>query len=557
VSSGEWYDYDKIISDSSNYGYGRINYHILRNGFGFNNTYFNKYNGVNISAIPTIKGVWSEAGNTPLSATSFFGSTNNASLRFRTNNNSVAVLDSLGKFGIGITSPTAIIHAKKDTNAATGSIIENVTSGTAGQSFLQVKSTKSGFFSVYSPTTTANGSILPNDVSLLGDNTRLNLAATAGEIIFSTTTGTNTPIEAARISQGRNFLIGQTVDDATNKLQVTGTTKFTGNTNITGIASVTGTSTFSDLATITYTGVEGLRMIGSNATRATLYSQATNSASQSTFYFENNRGSFASYGGLLHGGSANSNALFGISRADKTVLFHDGGSGLGFMTGTLNAQPYIIGTNNAERARFISGGQFGIGVTSPTALIHIKAGTTTASTAPLKLTTGTNMTAAEAGAFEYTTPQLFFTNGGAQRQEIPQIQQSRVSTQYDNTTTTLGNVTGLTSTVVAGKIYRFEATLFSTSDVAGGIKAAIGGTATATAIRYEVLITDAGATTQGRQTALAGTTGVTAVTAAFVKIQGTITVNAAGTITVQAAQNANTGTTSVLTGSTFVLTEML
>ena len=50
---------------------------------------------------------------------------------------------------------------------------------------------------------------------------------------------------------------------------------------------------------------------------------------------------------------------------------------------------------------------------------------------------------------------------------------------------------------------------------------------------------------------------VTAVTAAYVLVTGTITVNAAGTITVQAAANAATGTTSVLVGSTFVLTEML
>lgn len=132
---------------------------------------------------------------------------------------------------------------------------------------------------------------------------------------------------------------------------------------------------------------------------------------------------------------------------------------------------------------------------------------------------------------------------------------ARVSTQYDNTTTTLGNVTGLTANVAAGKIYRFEAKLYTTSDVAGGIKVAIGGTATATAIRYEGLTTDAGLTTQSRSAALG--TAVGAVTAAYVTITGTITVNAAGTLTVQAAANAATGTTSVLTGSTFVITEML
>lgn len=53
-----------------------------------------------------------------------------------------------------------------------------------------------------------------------------------------------------------------------------------------------------------------------------------------------------------------------------------------------------------ERARFTSAGLFGIGLT-PTALLHVAAGTTAASTAPMKFTTGTLMTTAEIGAVEY------------------------------------------------------------------------------------------------------------------------------------------------------------
>lgn len=47
--------------------------------------------------------------------------------------------------------------------------------------------------------------------------------------------------------------------------------------------------------------------------------------------------------------------------------------------------------------------------TALTAYLHIAAGTTAASTAPIKLTSGTSMTAAEAGAIEFTTDDLFFT----------------------------------------------------------------------------------------------------------------------------------------------------
>jgi len=207
-----------------------------------------------------------------------------------------------------------------------------------------------------------------------------------------------------------------------------------------------------------------------------------------------------------------------------------------------------------------SNSSVGVGITTPASKLHIKAGTATAGTAPFQLTTGVVETVARAGVMEYTTPQLFFTNGGAVRQELFQGQQARVSTQFDKTSdVTLANITGLTANVAAGKIYRFEAKLYTTSNVAGGVQFAIAGTATATAIIYEGLTTDAGLTTQGRAAALGTAVGaVTAVTAAYTVITGTITVNAAGTITCQFAQNASNGAaSSVLVGSTFSIIEML
>ena len=54
-------------------------------------------------------------------------------------------------------------------------------------------------------------------------------------------------------------------------------------------------------------------------------------------------------------------------------------------------------------------GNVGIGTIAPTAALHIKAGTATASTAPLKFTSGTNLTTPEAGAMEFDGTNLFFT----------------------------------------------------------------------------------------------------------------------------------------------------
>jgi hypothetical protein len=136
---------------------------------------------------------------------------------------------------------------------------------------------------------------------------------------------------------------------------------------------------------------------------------------------------------------------------------------------------------------------------------------------------------------------------------------ARVSTQFDKTSdTTLANVTGLSRNVEAGRTYAFTAVLYTTSNVAGGVKAAIGGTATATSIIYQADVLD-GSTqaTVGtaRATSLATTVGdVTAVTAARITITGTIVVNAAGTLVPQFAQNTSNGTaSSVLVNSSFQL----
>lgn len=61
-----------------------------------------------------------------------------------------------------------------------------------------------------------------------------------------------------------------------------------------------------------------------------------------------------------------------------------------------------------------STGQIGIGVSSPTAILHLKAGT--AGTAPLKLTSGTNLATPENGAIEYNGTHLYFTTGGTRYQ---------------------------------------------------------------------------------------------------------------------------------------------
>lgn len=130
-------------------------------------------------------------------------------------------------------------------------------------------------------------------------------------------------------------------------------------------------------------------------------------------------------------------------------------------------------------------------------------------------------------------------------------------TQFDKTSSvTLSNATGLSHDVEAGRKYGFQAVLFTTSNTAGGIKAAVNGSCTATSIRYEghaisgnTIVGQTRATVLG--TAVCDVIGVTAAT---IHISGEIVVSAAGTLDIQFAQSvSNAAASSVLTLSTFKL----
>jgi hypothetical protein len=126
---------------------------------------------------------------------------------------------------------------------------------------------------------------------------------------------------------------------------------------------------------------------------------------------------------------------------------------------------------------------------------------------------------------------------------------SRVTSDFSVTSnSTLGNVTGLTATLIAGATYAFEAYLFC-STPGDTLKAAIAGTATATNVVYQAYVVDGPGIAACTQATALGTTVVgttTGTSTPLVVIAGTITVNAAGTLTVQFAQNISSGTAAVV-----------
>ena len=86
------------------------------------------------------------------------------------------------------------------------------------------------------------------------------------------------------------------------------------------------------------------------------------------------------------------------------------------MPGRLEFYTTPNGSSSAlERMTIKNSGNVGIGVTSPSAKLHLAAGTATASTAPLKLTSGTNLSTPENDAFEFDGTNLYFTVGGVRK----------------------------------------------------------------------------------------------------------------------------------------------
>jgi hypothetical protein len=101
-----------------------------------------------------------------------------------------------------------------------------------------------------------------------------------------------------------------------------------------------------------------LGVFGSSAARVSIEVQNTNAGGNASFYFQNDRGTFQTYGGLLTGGSADvGGTLFGLARADRTFLISDGTSSLGLAVGTLTNHPLVFGTNGVERMRIAGAGE--------------------------------------------------------------------------------------------------------------------------------------------------------------------------------------------------------
>ncbi len=223
--------------------------------------------------------------------------------------------------------------------------------------------------------------------------------------------------------------------------------------------------------------------------------------------------------------------------------------------GTNNYAIYAI---NGTVALNVSSGRTGIGLTSPTANLHIKAGTATASTAPLKLNSGTVLTTPEDGAIEYTNPLLYFTNTDAKRltvsTDIYSYQSSDITKTND---TVLSSAAGLSIALAASRRYEFEILVIMSATTNFGIKGQNSYTGTLTELTvYSNLFSGtsivAGTRTTGGTTFASPEFSSTTTTSAMFIMKGMIYTNTAGTLSFQFAQSSSGSPGSVLHKGSYI-----
>lgn len=124
--------------------------------------------------------------------------------------------------------------------------------------------------------------------------------------------------------------------------------------------------------------------------------------------------------GIIRATYAGINQAIEIFNSDRVISSGgaghiDIGTGLVSICNTGGAAPSTTSQLYVNGSTTITS-KLGVGlVSTPTAKVHIAAGSATVGTAPLKLTAGTNLTTPEDGAFEFDGTNLYFTVGGVRK----------------------------------------------------------------------------------------------------------------------------------------------
>lgn len=245
------------------------------------------------------------------------------------------------------------------------------------------------------------------------------------------------------------------------------------NTSTTSAAATTGAYTYGALS---YSDSNNLAVLQSSVSaynQLVVQNTSAGVAASADLTISNNNGTATTFYGNF---GMNSSGWLGTAgsatlNAPNVVYLTSTSGDLALGTTTSNPIRFVIGSG-ADAAIIDTSSRLGIGVGSPTAMLHLKAGTATANTAPLKLNSGTNLTTPEAGAKEFDGVVFYSTNDATTgRGFMPSVNIFRLTANGAAIGPAIANFFGATSAIqlVGGGVYEIEAYCYFLKTTAGTV----------------------------------------------------------------------------------------